>query len=336
MKKSYDRLQDCLTALEWVFTTAKQRNIKHILCCGDLFHDRQKIDVYTYQKTFELIQKNKEDISLYFLLGNHDMWHMDKWDISSVKPLSVIPGIHVIDHPCTLNIEGYEVGFLPYTHNPIEDIKKIKIKDDHKTLLAHLAVDGAKWNLIHGTIADVSIEHDGEMTKVGPDIFDGFDQVFLGHYHAEQKLTKKVEYVGSLLQLNFGESGQKKHIIEYDLETHKKVYIENTFSPVHLILTEKDDILSLDLDNNFVRIMSSNTSSSDVLELANIIKDKTGSLEIKSIPKKAEDTIKSIEEAKSILSAGEQMLDSYLKHADTKDLSYDKLLNIGNLCLKEQ
>lgn len=333
-KRDYNRLQDCLNGIEWVFQTAKERNIEHILFLGDLFHDRQKIDVFTYQKTFELFQKNMDGHSFYAILGNHDMWHLEKHDISSVWPLSSIKNFHVIDRPCVKKIGGYEIGFLPYTHNPIEDIKQIKIKDKHKVLLGHVAVDGAQWNVIHGTIADVSIEHDGDMVKVGPEIFKDFDQVFLGHYHAEQKLSKNVEYVGSLLQLNFGEAGQKKHIVEYDLETRKKSYIENKFSPVHLILTENDDILSLDLEKNFIRIMSTNTSSSELIELKNSIKDKAGTLEIKQIPKKLEEEAKSVEDAKSILSAGEQMLETYIKHTDIKDLSQVKLLEIGTLCLQ--
>jgi len=334
-KKSYDRLQDCLDVLDWVFDTAKKRKIKTILFCGDLFHDRQKIDVFTYQKTFEVFSKYP-DINVFLLLGNHDLWHLEKWDISSVIPLRAISGVTVVDRPCSLDVDGYEIGFLPYTHDPAEDLKQIKMKKGFKILCAHVAVDGAVWNVVHGTTADVSIEHDGDMVKVTADVFKGYDQVFLGHYHNEQKLTPSVEYVGSPLQLNFGEANQKKHIIEYDLQTHEKTYIENTFSPVHLILTEKDDILSFDLEKNFVRIMASNIASSDIVDLKNdILNAKAGSLEIKPIHKKLDEDKKSVAEAKSILTAGDQMLKKYTDCTELGSLDKDKLLQIGSRCLEQ-
>lgn len=351
-KKRYERLNDCLAALTWVFETADKRDIKTILFCGDLFHDRQKIDVYTYQKTFEVFQKYMPGKQFYLLLGNHDMHSREKWDITSAAPLSVIEGVTVVDRPCVLDVDGYEVGFLPYTHDPEEDLKKIKIKSKFKLLLGHVAVDGAMWNLIHGTTADVAIEHDGDMKKVTPDIFDEYDQVFLGHYHAEQRLTKTVEYVGSPLQLNFGEAEQKKHIIEYDLKTHKKQYIENTFSPIHLVLTEKDDILSFDLENNFVRIMSNDIASSDIIELRNDIAQKhTASLEIKQIPRKVDHDASMVKGAKSILSTGDQMLSTFmdsLSDADIAKIAFgknvtplptldrNKLLDVGKLCLMKE
>jgi len=335
-KKDYDKLQKCLDVLDWVFETAKSRKIKTVLFCGDLFHDRQKIDVFTYQKTFDIFLKHS-DINTYLLLGNHDLWHFEKWDISSVNPLRAIPGVTVVDRPCSLDIDGFEIGFLPYTHDPIEDLKKIEMRSKFKILCAHVAVDGAIWNVIHGTTADVSIEHDNDMMKITPDVFNEYDQVFLGHYHNEQKLTKTVEYVGSPLQLNFGEEGQKKHIIEYDLKTHEKKYIKNIFSPVHLTLKETDDILSFPLEGNYVRILSSNLASSDIIDLKNnIIKAKVGSLELKPLARKIEDDKKSIVDAKSILSAGDQMLEKYLEHTDLTGLDKNKLLSMGQLCISEK
>jgi len=47
--KSSERLQDCLDVLKWVFETRKEQNINNILFLGDLFHDREKIDIFTYQ-----------------------------------------------------------------------------------------------------------------------------------------------------------------------------------------------------------------------------------------------------------------------------------------------
>jgi DNA repair exonuclease SbcCD nuclease subunit len=177
-KRSTERLNDCIKCLDWVFKTAVDRNIKNILFLGDLFHDRQKIDVLTYQKTFEVFERyltSNEDIpfEVWLLLGNHDLWHLKKWDISSVNPLRTLPGVHVIDKTCTLLIDGVPISFLPYTDDPtggvkylLGDRKKYWPVDAEKILCGHVAIDGAIWNVMHNTFSEVSVEHDGDMMKV--------------------------------------------------------------------------------------------------------------------------------------------------------------------------
>ena len=334
-KHSTDRLQHCLDALDWVFQIAEDRNIDDLVFCGDLFHDRQKIDVLTYQKTFEVFEKRmlKRNMRMFLLLGNHDLWNYSKWDISSVFPLRNIPGVIVIDQPTTIKICDTDISFLPYTKNPSIDLAKINNKSKYKILFGHIAVDGAIWNTMYGTTAEVSVEHDGDMVKVGPDIFAGWDRVFLGHYHAEQKLSSNAEYVGSTLQLSYGEAFQHKHVIIFDLETHDREYIRNTFSPQHFIIPEKD-LDKYEMKNNFIRIMVDDISKSNIVEMRNdIISKNAGSVEIKSAIRKEENNENLIEDAKSILSQKTEMLEKYVlieeKRNKLDGLEKSKLLEIG-------
>ena len=338
-KSSQDRLKDCLNALEWVFKTATEKNVSNILFIGDLFHERQKIDVLTYQRTFELFEKYIcEDLPIHLLLGNHDLWHCDKWDISSVFPLRTIPGVRVVDRPCTIKIAGHPISFLPYTHDPAGDLAKIENNSKWKILLGHVAINGSVLNTMHGTRAEVSIEHDGDMVKVDPDIFIGWNQVFLGHYHAQQKMREFpfVEYVGSPLQLSFGEAFQDKHIIILDLETHKKEYIVNDFSPKHLIIHQRD-LHKHDLAGNFVRVMVDDLSKSDVAELSHDIVSgtKLGSLQITQVEAPEEDNENLIVEAKEILARKSDMLQNYLeleaKRGNVQESEKKKLFEVGTL-----
>jgi len=339
-KKSVDRLEDCIKVLDWVFKTAVKNNINNIIFLGDLFHDRQKIDVLTYQKTFEVFEKYlyENDINLYLLLGNHDLWHYEKCDISSVNPLRNLPGVQVIDKPCVKKIsEEYLFGFLPFTHNPINDLKRIEEEwekecsnhniDPIKILGGHIAVDGALWNVKYGTFAEVAIEHDGDMVKIDSDVFSNWQKVFLGHYHAEQKLSNKIEYVGSPLQLSFGEAFQKKHIIIYDFSKNKCNYVENEFSPKHYIISEKD-LEKYDLKNNFIRLEVEDVSSIMISEVRkDLIENKNvASMEIKQISKKEEEHV--VTDVKSILNKEEEMLEKYVEQVKI-DLDKKRLLEIG-------
>lgn len=337
-KKSLDRLQDCLKALEWVFSTAKERKINDIIFAGDLFQDRQKIDVMTYHMTFDIFEKHCDGkLNVWLLLGNHDLWFHDKWDISSVKPFAALRGVTVIEQPCTLEIGGTPIDFLPYTHSPVEHLdslrKNHKGRKGQKVLFGHLAVHGAVLNTLHNTQSDVIIEHDGEMIKVDDSVFEGWDRVFLGHYHGQQKIGKNAEYVGSTLQLTFGEAFQHKHIIDFDLEDGSREYIRNKFSPQHFIIPEKD-IDKYDITKNFIRVSVDDISSSTVVELKKGLEgQKPATLEI--MPAKQEDEAHIIDDAKAILDNEDQMLEKYIeavfKQSNDTNLDKEKLLEVGKL-----
>lgn len=340
-KKSLERAEDCIRALEWVFDTAEENKIRNLIFLGDLFHERQKIDVLTYQKTFEVLEKRLEskEKNIFLLLGNHDLWHYQKADISSVNPLRSLPGVDVISEPCVREIregdDSFFFGFLPYTHDPIKDLKKVEDEwiakansKQRKIMGGHISVDGALWNVKYNTVSDVAVEHDGDMIKVGPEIFANWDKVFLGHYHAEQKLNESVEYVGSPLQLSFGEAFQKKHVIILDSKTGQQKYIENLFSPKHYILRESE-LGNYDLKGQFVRLEVEDISDGQLNEIRQdlVENSKVSTLEIKQFSKRDEHEIK---DAKAILYKEEEMLERYVEQTNVNGLDKESLLKIGS------
>lgn len=331
-KRKNERLEDCLEVLRWVFKTAKKENIKTILFGGDFFHDRQKIEIYTYQKTFEILRDelNGSGIELFLLLGNHDIWFNDNTDFSSVMPLSALPGIVVVKKPTRIKIENHSWDFIPFTHNPIESIKELKelkeLDGEEEYSLGHLALDGA---ILHNNQhSDVSVEHDGEMVTVSASIFSHYRHTFLGHYHAEQKVNKKVEYIGSPLELSFGEAFQKKHIIIFDGDKNEPQYIENEFSPKHLILS-MDECKNFELDNNFVQIKVNEAGSADLLSLKKEILQQSKPLSLEIKQKKHEIEKHTIQNAKSILLRGDEMLEKYVEEVGFGNLDKEALITIG-------
>lgn len=326
-KRSNDRLEDCLKALDWVFDVAEKNQIPNILFGGDLFHDRQKIEVYTYQRTFETLSKRLNGVNLYLLLGNHDLWFSDKTSISSVIPLSALPGVRIISNPERIKIAGSYWDFIPYTHNPIVSLEELKkLPGEPEYALGHISVDEA---ILHGTqYSDVAVEHDGDMVRVTASLFNHYKQTFLGHYHAEQRVNSKVEYIGSPLELSFGEAFQEKHVIVFDGNKNKKKYIKNDFSPKHLVIdiSEKE---KYDLNGNFVRLKVDNLSSTDLVSMRKEIMEtsKIGSLEIKQQKKILEEHV--IQDAKAILYKGDEMLGKYLDEVGTNNLNRDELVRIG-------
>lgn len=335
-KKSMERLNDCLKTLEWVFETAKSKNIDKIVFAGDLFQDREKIDIIVYHLVFEKFIKYCDgSIKLWLLLGNHDLWFNERWDINSVQPFSAINGVTVIDKPCALQIGNSELDFLPFAHNPIDHLKELmpstRKRKGHKTLIAHLSIDGAKTNTMHNIYSDVIIEHDGDMVAVGPKLFRSWDKVWLGHYHGAQTLDN-IEYIGSPLQLSFGEAFQDKHIVIYDTEDGSTEYVDNDFSPKHLILS-KNEISKYDLSKNFVQIKVEDSGNADLIEFRkDMEKLNPSTLEIIPIQKEEEDE-HFVEDAKSVLEDKDTMLEKYVNQVSTGTLDKEKLINLGkNIC----
>lgn len=340
-KNQISRLNDCLEVVKWVFDTAISKNIKCIICAGDLFQDRQKIHVISYEKTFNLIKKyckNHPDLKLYFLVGNHDMWFNERWDVSSISPLEAIENITVINQPCSLQVtEDCTMDFLPYTKNPLEDISNYFSKKKNDVLISHCSVDGAYLN--NYVKAEISVEYEGDMVKVGMDTFTGWKRVFLGHYHCGQKLNDVVEYIGSPLELNFSEANQEKHIIILDTENLNTEYVINTFSPRHLIIRE-EEVKNHDLKNNFVQVIVEDITSTNIIDMKKNIKNSGfTTLEFKEKGKKrAVLTDKEKENIKNKLdiSSGE-ILEKWMKAKGHGKLEFDKLLTIGqNIVRKAQ
>ena len=331
-KKSTERLLDTINVLKWIFETAQEKNIKHIIIAGDLFQDRAKIDIAAYQWTFEQFLKYGAGLEIYLLLGNHDLLHRLKCDISSVRPLAALPGVTVISEPSTINVGRYPISFLPFTIDPAEDLKCIDNESKFKMLIGHLAVSGAKIAGGHH-LSDVMIEHDGDMTIVDADVFEGWDQVFLGHYHQAQKVTENIEYIGSPIELNFGEAFEQKHIIAFDMETHKKEYIINEFSPKHLIL-DPNEVDEYDLEGNFVRLEVDNLSASELVEVRKNILDnkKVASLSLHQKPKKKEEDQQIMKNAMANIFKKDGIIERWVRHqieCGETDLDEQKLIEWG-------
>lgn len=344
-KDRVERLQNCLEVLEWVFETAKEQNCKYIFFLGDLFHERSKIDVMNYLRTFEVFMKHMlddaSDREMYLLVGNHDMYHKERWDINSVKPLSAIPRVSIIDTPTSLVFDGRKIDWLPHTEDPIKAFGKFKKDGIGDILFAHMAVSGAYTNLFYGVRSDVMIEYDNEMVAVDASLFNDWQMTMLGHYHGAQQLSDKAEYVGSPLQLTFGEAFQQKHIIILDLDTLEKEYIVNDFSPKHLICTEQDITnAAYNLDGQFVRITVDDMGKKYLIDLQRKVMKESRPLtvDLKQSDKKIEDQNSTvIEDAKAILMDTEQMLDQWIKDKGVPDWADAKLLlEAGKECLVSQ
>jgi len=336
-KRSQNRLFDCLKALDWCLEKAVENSVDAVMFGGDLLHDRQKIDSQTYVEVFKVLEKyQKEKFKVYLLVGNHDMWFASAWSVASVYPFKSLSNFEVIDKTTSFDVCGVEWHFMPYTHHPIEELEKLpqsNIKNSY--LLGHLSIDGAKLNSA-GSIADVVIEHDGEMVKVNRNLFTKYKHVFLGHYHSSQKLTPTIEYIGSPLQLSYGEAGEKKHIIILDSDTNERTYIENDFSPRHYYIEQSrvDDINEIvgekHLKDAFITVLADDLTDKNIKKEIETLVESHGLQGVQIKQKKSKDDEHVILDAKEILIDEDKMLEKYVDQVNMDKLEKKLLLDIGH------
>ncbi len=96
-------------------------------------------------------------------------------------------------------------------------------RDAVNVLLAHVLVDGA---LVGGEAAGERPLHMGQVYAVPPQRLPMADYVALGHVHRHQEVRAaptRAVYAGSLLQLDFGEEGQRKCVVLVEAEPGRGV-----------------------------------------------------------------------------------------------------------------
>jgi len=202
-----------------VFTYITINKIKTVIVLGDVFHTRRNSNNYmmteTKKKFFNWFNEN--NVQLYVIMGNHDMYYLDNVSHSPLYNFES-KNIHIISEITTLK----NITLVPYLFNPNEMIK-------NRYCMGHFDVSGAKMN--NKTIATKG--HDVS-------VFNMFEQVYSGHYHTPSTI-KNIKYIGSTVPLNNSNMNEEHGFIVLNTETGKEKFITNNFSPKFINVIYKID-----------------------------------------------------------------------------------------------
>lgn len=217
------RLQDCLNIIgqaKQICTNSEYEDqISHVYFLGDIFHARYRIDVDVLTATVDAMHDLAREVSVSMLVGNHDQYtrvgevHSTGlfYEDSPYISLDVLdtPGSN---HPTSpvQNKPNFTIAWYPHTTDipAMKDwIKKLPPTD---ILLIHQGVSEAAVGPYDMHVkTEISIE----------DLcLDKFRHVIAGDYHKRQ-FIKNFHYVGSPLQLSYGERGDVKCFSLLDTDT---------------------------------------------------------------------------------------------------------------------
>lgn len=314
-KSDNRRIEDGLQCLEWMYQTGVQQGCRYLFFAGDFMHHRFSLHAMAYAKACRLVSDYADKgIKTIFVLGNHDMFYEDDWLVNSLAPLRKCAT--VIETPTTLVFDGIPVDFLPYTPTPSKYLPEFK--KPSKTLISHLAILSAK---LHAKYDILSVEDDSkEKEVIAVEAFDKWEKVWLGHYHYGQKLGRgNVEYIGSPMQLTFGEAGQKKSVVIFNLETLESEYIENTISPRFHIIENEADVDKVDVTNSYVE-MRTKEDIQCKFDLRNRLA-KLGAREIEFVSKKRDmvKATKAMDDIVALVHQKEKMIEGFVKQLKLND-----------------
>ena len=184
--------QDNIDFLQWAIDDAKAKGADQCIMLGDWFDNRSSVGVGTMHSALQGLEMLSAGFRRsWFISGNHDQFHRDRRDITSIEFVRHIPNITVINDPSTVD----DVTFLPWL-----------VGDEHERLdlrgryvFAHAEIAGFMRN-------SKSIMPESAHTATAEQ-FAGPELVFTGHFHKRQ-MQRNVCYIGNIFPFNFTDDGE--------------------------------------------------------------------------------------------------------------------------------
>lgn len=200
-----------LSCLKLIEKECKARQIKFVTFLGDFFNDKSIIRSEVLREAYDFFEKSK--LKWILFVGNHDF--ESTYGDSRHHALEVferLKNVYIIDKKANLReIYGEEctidIWAFPYYHSTEDLIKDLAEVPDQSIVFCHQGVEG--FHFSSGVC---------QKSQLKKDHFFRFKRVLIGHIHSPQE-SNNVMYVGSPFTHTFGEAGEKKRILFFDLDT---------------------------------------------------------------------------------------------------------------------
>ena len=237
-----ERLASIKNSLYFMADYCKQHAITKFVFGGDLMHNKSVVYSVAQKIIKQFLFDYRNHMQFYFITGNHDLSGKGKDAISSLEFLDLSGDPNWIYlNSCYNPAFTDNMYFVPYSYDMVDKIKKNQYDAD--ILISHF---GLSEGVLNSGISIISKLNANDLIKAG------YKLVLLGHYHKPQELINNqisIYYVGSPIQLDWGEKGDEKRFLIFDDETLdvESVPIEGYKKHIELDVTEenKDDVLKI-------------------------------------------------------------------------------------------
>lgn len=208
--------QDCQRFIDWFCEQVKNdSSIDHIIFMGDWYENRSAINIATMNYSYRGAQKlNSLGLPVYFIVGNHDLYHRHTREIHSVAPFNEFSNFIIIDEPVVVSEIGRGALLSPYL-----------FPDEYPNLSEYLKLE-TWWG--HFEFKGFVITGYNIKMPTGPDptLFKGPKHIFSGHFHKRQT-EGNITYIGNAFPSNFGDAGDfARGMATYDHVLEKMVFTD--------------------------------------------------------------------------------------------------------------
>ena len=329
--------QDCMRYIDWFCDMVKKDpEIDHINFLGDWFENRNAVNILTLTYAHNGAKKlNELGLPIFFLIGNHDLYHRHTRDIYSPVMFSQFSNFNIITEPTVIKEIGNDGAFLcPYVfHHEYSELKKYT---NIETWWGHFEFKGF---IITGY--NIEMMSGPEHTN-----FKGPKQIFCGHFHKRQ-IKDNVVYIGNTFPTSFSDANDiDRGMMVYNHSTNERIFHNWEDCPKYLTMK-----LSELLDNKvklekgaYVRCVADipityeesiviNQKYTDLYELRDFTTPESD--DIKNAITDTEIDNAELLEGKELASVDE-IVQLMLKEIETDHLNNDKLIEIYNKLTPEQ
>jgi len=183
--------QDCEDFVTWFCEEAKREGCETAIFLGDWHHNRSTTDVSTMNYTVSNLEKLSASFeTVYFILGNHDLFYKDKREINSVEFMRLFPNVVPIKETLTSG----DVTIMPWlVGDEWTTVSKIK----SRYIFGHLELPNFFMN------AMVQMPDHGQLQSAH---FVNQEYVFSGHFHKRQT-SRNITYIGNAFPHNYADAG---------------------------------------------------------------------------------------------------------------------------------
>jgi len=176
---------------------------------GDILHGKSIIYAIAQEVMLQFFE-DYSDLFFYVIDGNHDLSGKGDDVVSALRSLSKLKNVRWIPFSETYHMDtfGEDIVFVPYSNHLPTIIKENKAR----ILISHFGLSEGILNSGMSIISDISMK----------DLAGKYELVLLGHYHKPQTIVQNgvtLYYVGSLIQLDWGEKEEEKRFLVVDDKT---------------------------------------------------------------------------------------------------------------------
>ena len=306
-----ERLHSIKNALTEMAVHCIDNNIENFVIGGDLLHGKSIIYALAQDLMLDFLKEYNDRLKFYIIDGNHDISGKNEEVVSALKSLESIPNVEWIKFDKILRLHDEDILFIPYSYNLPEIIKR----HEAKILISHFGLSEGMLSSGMSIVSDVSIK----------DLENRYELVLLGHYHKPQEIIRdniSLYYVGSPIQLDWGEKNEEKRFLIIDTESMDVQSIPITSYKKHLEIEVTSDNV-----NEVLKIAQDARDSGDHVKI--IMTETADITEIKKEFNVVDKTEKDITD-RGVTSSMSQ-IDKFQKYLDIKEIPEDQQENYINM-----